>query len=233
MPFLLRILALAASATLFASSVHADAGDSDERPPRLEPEVPVARRRPLELGVAVTFGISDVADSTFHATRVNGDKVSASGADLGYERPSVLGLKAHGAYFPFERLGLGLYLGVGGGWGASDGSAIATETRPVSFDFMALGTLAEIVVIDGPLSLRVESAFGVRLANIGLDSPAYAFSRHRRGSATAVDLVASPRAMLIQRFGMYGEFGAFFGPDFVTTEARGPAWTSGLMMAIR
>jgi hypothetical protein len=228
MPFF-KTLSLAASATVLPGSVHADASDS------------VARRRPLELGAAVTFGISNVANSTFHATRADGSKVSASGADFGYERPSVLGFEAHGAYFPLERLGLGLYLGAGWGWGASAGSAIATETRPAYFDVMSFGALTQIVVIDGPLSLRVGGCMGVRLEGIVLNSPAFdrsyidknGFSRRGHGGAIAVDLVASPRATLIQRFGTNGELGAFWGPDFMTTAAAGSAWTSGVMIALR
>ena len=187
----------------------------------------------VELALALTAGTVSVGAATFRGSGVNGATVRTSGADLGCTQPFVMGVAAHGLYFPTRRFAFGLYADGAFGPGGSPVSPAAAAVMPSYVSTLSFGPGAEVVVLDGRTSLRLGTVFGLRASSITLNARDFRNASGHPGSASAAAFFVSPRVTLMHRAGDLSNVGMYVGLDVVSSDVLAPGFGAGLLVAIR
>ena len=228
----MRRIAIAASlvATTLAFNAHAETDDDDASP---IVERPRAQHHAFELAAGLIASVSPVGTQTFHGSGVNGARVEAKGADLGYSRPLLMGFAFHGLYFPTPDFALGFAASGALAWGGESQSEVAAEVEPHGLTVVTFGPTAQFVLLDGPTSVRLGATTGLRGVSISIGAPEYRHANGRLGSAAAAELFVSPVVTVMQSVGRFAEIGASAGIEVDGSHVFAPTWTMGLIAAIR
>ena len=192
---------------------------------------PSTRTRWGLLAVEATAGPTSLARSSF--TESGSDvspahgNFSATGRDLGYAHPFMIGGSFLALRFLTPAFALGVEGGLSFGLASPTPNASTAWTEPGGLSLIHLGFVAETIVLEGPTSLRLGLVGGGRIVSIALHAPQF-----QSADESALDAVLTPRLSLVHDWGTWGVLGAYVGAEFVSADMASPSLVGGFYVGL-